>query len=128
MNEKENFLKKTKENTKESYQKAKEIVKEGKEKSDEIRHSSVWQKTKEGSRKAAKIVGSHLAAIKTSITFSNEEAELIENLKDKLNKKGFYPSKSEILRAGLWSLRNKNEEELKKTIEDLFKVKQTRIF
>lgn len=41
MNEKENFLKKTKENTKESYQKAKEIVKEGKEKSDEIRHSSV---------------------------------------------------------------------------------------
>jgi hypothetical protein len=41
MNEKAKFLKKSKENTKESYQKAKEIVKEGKEKSDEIRHSSV---------------------------------------------------------------------------------------
>ena len=52
----------------------------------------------------------------------------MENLKDKLNKKGFYPSKSEILQAGLWSLRNKNEEELKKAVEDLFKVKQTRIF
>ena len=120
--------KKIKEDAKKGYQKTKELVQEGKEKIDEIRHSSAWQKTKEGSKKVAKIVGSHLAAIKTSITLSNEEAELMENLKDKLNKKGFYPSKSEILRAGLWSLRGKNEEELKKAIEDLFKVKQARIF
>ncbi|CAI2164226.1 17338_t:CDS:2 [Funneliformis geosporum] len=73
MNEKENFGKKSKENAKEGYQKTKEVVQEG----------------------------SHLAATKTSITLSNEEAELMGSLKDKLNKKGFYPSKSEILRAGL---------------------------
>nr|CAG8552302.1 8845_t:CDS:2 [Entrophospora candida] len=55
------------------------------------------EEVKEKTNQAAKIVGSHLAAIKTSTTLSNEEAELMENLKDKLNKKGFYPSKSEIL-------------------------------
>ncbi|WP_147411349.1 hypothetical protein [endosymbiont GvMRE of Glomus versiforme] len=128
MNKNNNLQGKVKQNAQKGYQKAKEEVQEGKEKSDEIRHSSAWQKTKEGTKKVAEIVGSHLAAIKTSITLSNEEAELMENLKDKLNKKGFYPSKSEILRAGLWNLRNKNEEELKKAVEDLFKVKQTRIF
>ena len=51
----------------------------------------------------------------------------MEKLKNNLNKKGVYPSKSEILRAGLWSLRNKNSEELEEVVKDLFKVKQTRV-
>ena len=51
----------------------------------------------------------------------------MENLKKELNKKGVYPSKSEMLRAGLWSLRDKSPEELEELTKDLFKVKQTRI-
>jgi uncharacterized membrane protein len=72
-----------------------------KEKTDQVRHSSVWQKAKNTAKKVATITGSHLAIARVSITLSNEEAELMENLKDELNKRGVYPSKSEILRAGL---------------------------
>jgi Arc/MetJ-type ribon-helix-helix transcriptional regulator len=42
-----------------------------------------------------------LATIRAGVTLSNEEAKLMENLKSDLNKKGIYPSKSEIIRAGL---------------------------
>jgi len=117
MNENQNFLK----------DKVKETTEKAKENIDEIRHSSAWQKTKDTAKKVASITGSHLATTKASITLSNEEAELMERLKSKLNKKKIYPSKSEILRAGLWNLRNKNEEELEEAVKDLFKVKQMRV-
>jgi Arc/MetJ-type ribon-helix-helix transcriptional regulator len=65
--------------------------------------------------------------LRTSITLSNEESELMNKLKDNLNKKNIYPSKSEILRAGLWNLRKMKASELEKAVEDLLKVKQTRV-
>jgi Arc/MetJ-type ribon-helix-helix transcriptional regulator len=105
----------------------KETTKKGKEKINQTRQSSTWQKTKGVVKKGVEITGSHLATTKASIVLSNEEAELMENLKSKLNKRGVYPSKSEVLRAGLWSLRNKNSEELEEAVKDLFKVKQTRV-
>jgi len=52
-------------------------------------------------KKTASNIGSRLATLKSSIALSNEEAKLMENLKKELNKKGVYPSKSEMLRAGL---------------------------
>lgn len=107
--------------------KIKETTQTGKEKINQVRQSSTWQKTKQAVKKGVKIVGSHLATAKASLTLSNEEAELMENLKSKLNKKGIYPSKSEILRAGLWSLRTKNSEELEEAVKDLFKIKQMRV-
>ena len=118
---------KVKQSTKKGYQKTKRGIKKGKKQIDKVRQSSTWQKTKQGAKKATSIVGSHLATARTSITLSNEEAKLMEKLKKELNKKGIYPSKSEILRAGLWSLRNKKPNEVEKAIEDLFKVKQTRV-
>jgi N6-adenosine-specific RNA methylase IME4 len=81
--------------------KVKETAEKVKEKTNQVRQSSAWQKTKNTAKKVDTITGSHLATTRASITLSNEEAELMENLKDKLNKKGVYPSKSEILRAGL---------------------------
>jgi len=81
--------------------KIKETTKKGKEKIDKARQSSAWQKTKGAVKKGVEITGSHLATTKASIVLSNKEAELMENLKSKLNKRGIYPSKSEVLRAGL---------------------------
>lgn len=117
-----------KENARKGYQNTKEAVKKGKEKIGEVRHSSALQKTKEGVKKAARIIGSHLATARVSITLSNKEAELLERLKNDLNNKGVYPSKSEILRGGLWSLRNKSSDEIEEAVKDLLKVKQTRVF
>ena len=108
-------------------QKVKKATKTLKETTNQAQNSSLWKKTKKVAKKTANIIGSHLAVTKASITLSNEEAELMEKLKNNLNKKGVYPSKSEILRAGLWSLRNKNSEELEEVVKDLFKVKQTRV-
>ncbi|CAI2167588.1 8024_t:CDS:2 [Funneliformis geosporum] len=84
-------------------------------------------KTKGAAKKTASIVGSHLATARVSITMSNEEAKLMEKLNSDLNHKDLYPSKSEILRAGLWSLRNKKPAEIEEAVKDLLKVKQTRV-
>jgi Arc/MetJ-type ribon-helix-helix transcriptional regulator len=51
----------------------------------------------------------------------------MENLKSDLNKKGIYPSKSEIIRAGLWNLKKMNTKQLEEALKELVKVKQTRI-
>jgi len=118
---------KIKQSTKKGYQKTKQGAKKGKKQIDKVRQSSTWQKTKRVAKKTTSIVGSHLATARTSITLSNEEAKLMEKLKSELNKKNVYPSKSEILRAGLWSLRNKKSNELEEIVKDLFKVKKTRI-
>ena len=118
---------KIKQSTKKGYQKTKQGAKKGKKQIDKVRQSSTWQKTKRVAKKATSIVGSHLATARTSITLSNEEAKLMEKLKSELNKKNVYPSKSEILRAGLWSLRNKKPNELEEIVKDLFKVKKTRV-
>src|SRR4051794_23575100 len=101
MNEDQNLRDKMKENTAEGYQKAEQAAQKGKEKIEEVRHSSAWQKTKGAVKKGARITGSHLATARVSITLSNEESELMERLKNDLNNKDIYPSKSEILRAGL---------------------------
>ena len=128
MKKSKNSLKnKPKETTKKVYKKPKEVAKKGKAKVDQARQSSLWQKTKQVAKKTARIVGSHLATFRASITLSNNEAELMEEIKNKLNKKGIYPSKSEILRAGLWNLRKMKAEELEKSLKELFKVKQTRV-
>ena len=124
MNKKPNSLENK---VKKTANKIKETAQVGKEKINQVRQSSTWQKTKRAVKKGVKIVGSHLAVTRASLTLSNEEAELMENLKSKLNKKGIYPSKSEVLRAGLWSLRTKNLEELEEAVKDLFKIKQTRV-
>ena len=87
----------TKKGIKKGKEKTKVGVKKGEEKINQVRQSSAWKKTK----KVAGIVGSHLATFRTSITLSNEEAKLMEKLKNDLNGRGIYPSKSEILRAGL---------------------------
>jgi hypothetical protein len=116
MNENQNLKDKIKENTKKGYQNTKEAVQEGKEKTDEVRHSSAWQKAKGAVKKGTRIAGSHLATARVSITLSNQEAELMERLKNDLNGKGIYPSKSEIMRAGLWSLRNKNYAEIEAAV------------
>ena len=118
---------KIKQSTKKGYQKTKQGAKKGKKQIDKVRQSSTWQKTKRVAKKTTSIVGSHLATARTSITLSNEEAKLMEKLKSELNKKNVYPSKSEILRAGLWSLRNKKSNELEEIVKDLFKVKKTRV-
>jgi len=102
MNKNQSSLKnKVKKTTKKGYKKTKKVVKKSKEKIDQARQSSTWQKTKQVAKKIARITSSHLAIFRASITLSNNEAELMEELKNKLNKKGIYPSKSEILRAGL---------------------------
>ena len=110
-----------------SLNKVKETTKKGKEKINQVRQSSTWQKAKRTVKKGVEITGSHLATTKASIVLSNEEAELTETLKSKLNQKGIYPSKSEVLRAGLWSLRNKSSEELEEAVKDLFNVKRMRV-
>jgi Arc/MetJ-type ribon-helix-helix transcriptional regulator len=51
----------------------------------------------------------------------------MEKLKNDLNKKGLYPSKSEILRSGLWNLRKMSVKQLEDTVKDLLKVKQIRV-
>ena len=48
-------------------------------------------------------------------------------IKSNLNKKEIYPSKSEILRAGLWNLRKMSSQQLEDALKDLIKIKQTRI-
>lgn len=128
MKKSKNSLKEqTKKTAKKGYKKTKEVVKKGKEKINQARQSSLWQKTKQVAKKTARITGSHLAILRASVTLSNNEAELMEELKNKLNKKGVYPSKSEILRAGLWNLRKMKAEELENALKELFKVKQTRV-
>jgi hypothetical protein len=87
--------------TKKVTQKVKESAQKGKEKIDEVRKTSTWKKVKRGVKKVARITGSHLAILRASITLSNEESELMSKLESKLNKKKIYPSKSQILRAGL---------------------------
>ena len=106
----------------------KDTAHQGKQKADEARSTSAWKKTKQVAQKTTRIAGSHLATLRTSITLSNEESELMNKLKNNLNKKNIYPSKSEILRAGLWSLRKMKTPELEKAVEDLLKVKQIRVF
>jgi hypothetical protein len=128
MKKTKNSLKeKAKETGKKGYKKTREVVKKGKEKADQARQSSLWQKTKQVAKKATRITGSHLATFRASITLSNNESELMEELKNKLNKKGIYPSKSEILRMGLWNLRKMKGEELENSLKELVKVKKTRI-
>lgn len=121
------FAQKTQKKATKTARKVKDTARQGKRKIDKVRSTSTWKKTKQVARKTARIVGSHLATLRTSITLSNEESELMNKLKDNLNKKNIYPSKSEILRAGLWSLRKMKAPELEKAVEDLLKVKQTRI-
>lgn len=116
-----------KEKAKITTSKVKKTAKKGKKKVDEVRQSSQWKKTKEVAKKIASNVGSRLATLKSSIVLSNQEAKLLESLKKELNKNGAYPSKSEILRAGLWSLRDKEPAELKELINKLIEVKRTRI-
>ena len=116
-----------KEKAKTTTNKVKKTAKKGKKKVDEVRQSSQWKKTKEIAKKVASNVGSRLATLKSSVTLSNEEAKLLENLKKELNKNDAYPSKSEILRAGLWSLRDKKPAELKELINKLIEVKRIRI-
>lgn len=82
-------------------QKTKEVAQKSKQKIDEVRKTSAWKKVKRVAKKATRITGSHLAILRASITLSNEEAELLDKLKNNLNKKNLYPSKSEIMRAGL---------------------------
>ena len=113
--------------TKKVTQKVKESAQTSKKKIDEARKTSAWKKTKRAVKKVTRITGSHLAILRASITLSNEEAELLDKLKNNLNKKKLYPSKSEIMRAGLWNLRKMNAKELENTVKDLLKVKQTRI-
>jgi len=127
MNEEQNLKDEIKENAVEGYQTAEQATQKGKEKFEETRHSSAWQKTKGAVKKGAQITGSHLATARVSITLSNQEAELMERIKNDLNSKDIYPSKSEIFRAGLWSLRDKNSAEIEAAVKDLFKVKQMRV-
>ena len=116
-----------KKQTKKVAQQAKESAQKGKRKIDEARKTSAWKKIKSGVKKTARIASSHLATLRVSVTLSNEESELINKLKDELNKKSVYPSKSEIVHAGLWNLRKMNAKELENSVKDLLKVKQTRI-
>jgi hypothetical protein len=91
------LAKKTKRTTK----KVQKTAQWSKEKIDKVRESSTGKKLKKVGKKIIQIGGSHLSTLRASITLSNEEAELMEKLKNDLNKKGLYPSKSEILRSGL---------------------------
>ena len=113
--------------TKESAKWLKDKVSEGAEKGKKMYNSPRGKKVREWIKKTSKVIGSHLATVKAGITLSNEEANLLESLKNDLIKKNIYPSKSEILRAGLWSLRKMNSHDLEEALKDLIKVKQTRI-
>ncbi|MCE8163077.1 MAG: hypothetical protein I3274_02545 [Candidatus Moeniiplasma glomeromycotorum] len=125
--DKNSLAKDTKNKVKKTAQKTKATAQQTKKKIDEARQTSTWKKTKQVAKKATRIAGSHLATLRTSITLSNEESELMNKLKDNLNKKNFYPSKSEILRAGLWNLRKMKTQELESAVKDLLKVKQMRV-
>lgn len=108
-------------------EKTKKTVQKGIKETKKAYNSPRGKKVRGWVKKTSEIIGSHLATVKAGITLSNEESKLLQNLKETLNKKDIYPSKSEILRAGLWSLRKMNSQQLEEALKDLVKVKQMRI-
>lgn len=118
---------KTAEKTEDLAKKAKKNVQRGIKKVKKEYNSPRGKKVRQWVKKTSEVVGSHLATIRAGITLSNEESRLLQNLKETLNKKGIYPSKSEILRAGLWNLQKMNAKQLEEVLKELVKVKQMRI-
>ena len=64
--------------------------------------------------------------VREGISLPLAEAQLIKQLKNQISEADFYPSKSEILRAGLISLSQKSKEEIKELIKRLTMVKKGR--
>ncbi|WNE41146.1 MAG: hypothetical protein mread185_000603 [Mycoplasmataceae bacterium] len=127
-NKKINQLKEqTKTKSQQAIKKVKEAARSTAHKIDQAQKSPLGKKIKKAITKTAKIATAHLATLKTALTLSNQESELIIKLQADLNKKEIYPSKSEIIRAAVWSLRNKKTQELEEIIKDLVKVKQIRV-
>lgn len=113
--------------TQQAIKKVKSVASKTTQKIDQAQKNPLGKKIKKAITETTKIATSHLAALKTSLILSNQESELIIKLQAELNKQEVYPSKSEIIRAGLWNLRNKKPEELEEIIKDLVKVKQMRV-
>jgi len=118
---------KIKKNIKKTTGKVKEVAQKGKEQINEARKTSTWKKIKRVAKKVARITGSHLAVLSTSVALSNEESELLSKLESKLKKRKRFASKSQILRAGLWKLSKVNGRELEEAVKDLMEIKQTKI-
>ena len=96
-----NIKEQTKKKTRQGAKKIKEIVNKTTQKIDQTQKSPLVKKIKKTIIRTAKIATSHLATLKTALVLSNQESELIIKIKDELNKNEIYPSKSEIIRAGL---------------------------
>ncbi|KLL03023.1 MAG: hypothetical protein MRECE_32c004 [Mycoplasmataceae bacterium CE_OT135] len=64
--------------------------------------------------------------VREGISLPEAEAELIQQIKNQISGNNFYPSKSEILRAGLLSLSKLEKKEIKELISSLVVVKRGR--
>src|SRR5688572_18729588 len=64
--------------------------------------------------------------VREGISLPAAEAELIRQIKNQISGDNFYPSKSEILRAGLLSLSKLEKKEIKELISSLSVVKRGR--
>jgi vacuolar-type H+-ATPase subunit H len=81
--------------------KVKEITKQTVQKLDQAQKSHLGKKIKRVIKKTTKIATAHLATLKTALTLSQQESELIIKLQAELNQHQAYPSKSEIIRAAI---------------------------
>src|SRR3954469_24845877 len=78
-------IKKAAEKTKKGAVKVKENFQEATKKTQKVYNSPTGKKIRGFVKKASTIVGSHLATMKAGLTLSNEESNLLEELKIKLN-------------------------------------------
>lgn len=64
--------------------------------------------------------------VREGISLPKEEAQKIENIRDKISQAGFYPTKSEIFRAGILALESMEVEKIRSLIKTLEKLKKGR--
>jgi hypothetical protein len=91
----------TKNKSQQAIKKAKDVASKTAQKIDQAQKSPLGKKIKKAIAKTSEIATAHLATLKTALTLSNQESELIIKLQSELNKREVYPSKDEIIRAGL---------------------------
>lgn len=64
--------------------------------------------------------------VREGISLPQSEANRVEEMKGKITKPGFYPTKSELFRAGLLCLSQLSEEKIVSTLQKLPKLKPGR--
>ena len=64
--------------------------------------------------------------VREGVSLPRKEADLVEKIRGRVTKSGFYPTKSEIFRAGLFYLSELTEIQIEKILRELPKLKPGR--